>query len=63
MDNGEGGCAIFMILFWLMCVAAWITHVIVCIAAKAWLLLIAGALIFPVAIIHGIASWFGFSWT
>lgn len=39
--------------------AAWITHVIVTIGAGAWGLLIAGAILFPVGIIHGIGAWFG----
>ena len=42
--------------------AAWITHVIHCLLAAKYLLLIAGALIFPVGIIHGIGLWFGVSW-
>jgi hypothetical protein len=41
-------------------VAAWFTHVIVCISEEAWGFLIAGAIMFPIAIIHGIGIWFGF---
>lgn len=44
----------------LISVAAWFTHVIVCLSTGAWGFLIAGALVFPIAIIHGIGSWFGF---
>ena len=44
---------------WLVFAAGWITHVIVCIKASAWLLLIAGAIIAPVGVIHGIGNWFG----
>lgn len=40
-------------------VASWITHVIVSIQTSSWLLLIAGALVFPVGCIHGIGVWFG----
>ena len=39
--------------------AAWLTHVVVCIKAAAWGLLIAGALIFPVGCVHGTGIWFG----
>jgi hypothetical protein len=39
--------------------AAWLTHVIVCIKSGLWLFLIAGAIFFPVAIVHGIGIWFG----
>ena len=41
---------------------AWITHIIVAVQAKAWLLLIAGAIMPPIGVIHGIATWFGVSW-
>jgi len=40
------------------CVAAWLTHVITCISAAAWGFMIAGAIFFPVAIVHGIYIWF-----
>ena len=42
--------------------AAWITHVIHCLIAAKYLLLIAGAFVFPVGIIHGVGIWFGASW-
>ena len=55
MDT-EGGCAVFLggILL-----AAWLTHVIVCFKTAAWGFLIAGALVFPVAWVHGFGIWFG----
>ena len=40
-------------------VAAWLTHVITCIQTEAWGFLIAGAIFFPVAIVHGVGVWFG----
>ena len=39
--------------------AAWLTHLYVCFTDERWGFLIAGALFFPVAIIHGIGLWFG----
>jgi len=39
--------------------AAWLTHVVVCLIAGKWGFLIAGALMFPIAIIHGTGIWFG----
>ncbi len=39
--------------------AAWVTHVIVCIQTESYGFLIAGALAFPIAIVHGIGIWFG----
>ncbi len=49
----------FCIGVWLTCGAAWLTHVIVCLKAHDWGFLIAGAIGFPIAIIHGIGIWFG----
>ena len=43
----------------LICAAAWLTHVIDCLKDGEWGFLIAGALMFPIAIIHGIGVWFG----
>ena len=40
-------------------VAAWLTHIIVCLKVGSWGFLIAGAIMFPIAIIHGIGIWFG----
>ena len=39
--------------------AAWLTHVVICLGAGKWGFLIAGALFFPIGIIHGIGIWFG----
>lgn len=39
--------------------AAWVTHVVVCIKAGAYLLLIAGGFIFPIGMIHGFMIWLG----
>jgi hypothetical protein len=39
---------------------AWVTHVVYCISHYMWGLLIAGGLIFPVGIIHGIMIWLGY---
>ena len=40
--------------------AAWITHIVTCLQTGEWGFLIAGALFFPIAIIHGFGVWFGF---
>jgi hypothetical protein len=39
--------------------ASWITHVIVCIDTERWGFLVAGSLMFPVAMIHGVMIWLG----
>lgn len=44
----------------LAAIAAWGTHVITCINEGQWLLLIAGAIVFPVGIVHGVGIWLGF---
>lgn len=41
-------------------IVAWLTHIVVCFQTDRWGFLIAGALFFPVAIIHGAGIWFGF---
>lgn len=39
---------------------SWLTHIIVCLSAGKWGFLIAGAIMFPIAIVHGTGVWFGF---
>jgi hypothetical protein len=39
--------------------AAWLTHVIVCLKAQSWGFLIAGAMIMPIAWVHGGGIWLG----
>jgi hypothetical protein len=46
-------------LIGIACVAAWFTHLFVCFTTAKWGFLIAGAIFFPVAIIHGVGIWFG----
>ena len=53
------GVLIFSAAF-VICLAAWITHIVNCLSEEAWGFLIAGAIMFPIAIIHGIGLWFGF---
>ena len=55
-QKGEGGIYVFMAI-WL--IGAWLTHVIVCLKTASWGFLIAGALVFPVAFIHGTGCWLG----
>lgn len=40
-------------------IAAWFTHIIICLKAASWGFLIAGAIFFPVAVVHGVGIWFG----
>jgi len=41
------------------CIAAWTTHVIVCIKTASWILLLFGCIVAPIGVIHGIGVWFG----
>ena len=38
---------------------SWITHIVVCLKTASWGFLIAGAIVFPIAWIHGTGIWFG----
>ena len=40
--------------------AAWFTHLYTCFSDDRWGFLIAGAIMAPIAIVHGIGIWFGF---
>lgn len=52
-----GGFATLALL--MATVAAWITHVVVCIKASAWILLAFGCIVVPVGVVHGIGVWLG----
>lgn len=41
--------------------AAWFTHVVTCIQTEAYIFLIAGAVCFPIGIVHGFMIWFGWA--
>lgn len=50
------GCSIFLGLF-LLPAFAWLTHIVTCFKDENYLLLIAGALVFPIGILHGLWVW------
>lgn len=54
-DKAGLGCLVFSLAL----VAAWATHVVTCLMRGEWFLLIAGAIAFPVGIVHGVGIWFG----
>lgn len=39
-------------------VGAWLTHIFTCFSEGLWGFLIAGAVFFPVGIVHGVWVWF-----
>ena len=51
--------AVSALLFVATSIAAMITHIVVCIKSASWLLLLAGALMPPIGVIHGIDCWRG----
>ena len=55
-QKGEGELTLLIVL---ASVAAWFTHLYVCFTTAQWGFLIAGAIFFPVAIVHGVGIWFG----
>lgn len=55
-DNLWAGVGLF---FLVVIPASWLTHLITCFSDERWGFLIAGAIMFPVAIVHGIGIWFG----
>jgi len=48
------------LFFFILPIMAWLTHLVTCFQDERWGFLIAGALFFPIAIIHGGGIWFGF---
>lgn len=40
-------------------VAAWVQHLYTCFTTESWGFLVAGAIFFPIGVIHGWGIWFG----
>lgn len=45
-------------IFAWVCGFAWLTHIFTCLAHGFWGFLIAGAIFFPIGILHGMWLWF-----
>jgi len=60
LKNAGISAIIAVIASVLICIAAWLTHIFTALSNSEWGFLIAGALAFPIAIVHGIGIWFGF---
>jgi hypothetical protein len=41
-----------------LCFSAWLTHIFFCFSYAAWGFLLAGAIFFPIGILHGFYIWF-----
>lgn len=59
MNKLLAGLGLGYIAIVIAAIAAWVTHVVVCIKTASWLFLIAGALLAPIGVVHGIGVWFG----
>lgn len=57
MENFFGGTVALTLL--LGSIAAWFQHVYTCFNERLWGFLVAGAIFFPIAIVHGIGIWLG----
>jgi hypothetical protein len=58
-NEGKMNNLIWGLVLLAVSVAAWLQHLFTCFTEGAWGFLIAGALFFPVAIVHGVGNWFG----
>ena len=54
-----GSSIVLWVLIVITAIPAWITHIVVCIRDETFVLLLAGAIVFPVGVIHGWGCWFG----
>jgi len=57
-SDGSLGC-LLVVAFLVIPLGAWTTHLIVCFKTASWGFLIAGAIFFPVGVVHGIGIWLG----
>ena len=51
--------AIVCLLIALTSYSAWLTHIVDCAGDRLWGFLVAGAIVFPVGIVHGAGVWIG----
>ena len=56
-QKGSADLWAIVLLVWLA--ASWLTHIVVCLKTASWGFLIAGAVMFPIACIHGTGIWLG----
>mgnify|MGYP001172229555 CR=1 FL=1 len=58
-NNDAALGSLFFLILVVWGFASWFTHLFVCFSEGAWGFLVAGALFFPIANIHGTGLWFG----
>jgi hypothetical protein len=54
-----GGCFFASIALVIAVIAGWVEHLIICFTIGKWGFLIAGAIFFPIGVVHGWGHWFG----
>lgn len=55
--SGEVLDGLLGLLMILLVASSWATHVVVCAVEGLWSVLALGVLVFPVAVLHGVAVW------
>lgn len=58
-SNVSAGFGLFVLIMLAASVLGWLTHIYVCIVTSQFLLLIAGAILVPIGVLHGWGVWFG----
>ena len=58
MNDDTSNFFTFAVLAWIA--LSWLTHIVVCISQAKYILLLVGAIVFPVGCIHGTGVWLGF---
>jgi hypothetical protein len=61
-QSGFTSTELMGVILGLAMIGAWLTHIVATIKAGAYVLLLAGALVPPVGVIHGVMVWFGAGW-
>lgn len=56
-EDDAAGCLVG--IFYLLCIIAWINHVIVCVREDHYVLLFVGIFLPPVGVVHGAGAFFG----
>jgi hypothetical protein len=51
--------ALALLFFVIFCIASWFNHLYICFTEEAWGFLVAGAIIVPIAVIHGAGNFLG----
>jgi hypothetical protein len=58
LEKQRGGSMNWGGIIGITCFIAWLTHIFTCFAQSLWGFLLAGAIMFPIGILHGFYLWF-----